>query len=65
LARFVETRALDGDVCAREIVDGIQKNCARTSITRSTVFFYLMKRLMPSPTDAMVARMMRRGIPYL
>ena len=63
LARFVEKYALDADVCARKIVDGIEKNRARTLITRSTVFFDLMKRLMPSLTDAMVARVMRRGIP--
>lgn len=65
LARFVERYALDADVCARKIVDGIEKNRARTLITGSTVFFDLMKRLMPSLTDAMVARLTRRGIPDL
>ena len=65
LARFVERYALDADVCARKIVDGIEKNRARTLITGSTVFFDLMKRLMPSLTDAMVAKLTRRGIPDL
>ena len=63
LARFVEKYALDADSCAKKIVDGIEKNRARTLITGSTVFFDLAKRLMPSLTDTVVAKMMRRGIP--
>jgi short-subunit dehydrogenase len=65
LARFVEKYALDADSCAKKIVDGIEKNRARILVTGSTVFFDLMKRLMPTLTDTMVARMMRRGIPDL
>ena len=65
LARFVEKYALDADSCAKKVVDGIEKNRARTLVTSSTVFFDLMKRLMPTLTDRMVARMMRRGIPDL
>lgn len=63
LARFVERHALDADACARKIVDGIERNRARTLVTGSTVFFDVMKRLMPTLTDTLVARMMRRGIP--
>ena len=63
LARFVEKYALDADVCARRIVDGIEKNRARTRVSSSTVIFDWMKRLMPTLTDTIVARMMRRGIP--
>jgi short-subunit dehydrogenase len=63
LAKFVDRYALDADACAKKIVKGIEKNRARTLVTASTVFFDLMKRLMPSATDTIVARMMRRGIP--
>ena len=65
LAKFVDRYALDADVCARRIVTGIEKNRARTLVTGSTVVFDLMKRLMPSATDTIVARLMRRGIPDL
>ena len=63
LAKFFEKYALDVEPCAKQIVDGIEKNRARILITGSTVTFDLMKRLMPSLTDTIVARMMRRGIP--
>jgi short-subunit dehydrogenase len=63
LARFVKKYALDADVCARRIVDGIEKNRARILVSSSTVLFDWMKRLMPTLTDTMVAKMMRRGIP--
>jgi short-subunit dehydrogenase len=65
LARFVEKYALDADVCARKIVDGIERNRARTLVPGSTVVFDWMKRLMPTLTDSIVARVMRRGIPDL
>jgi short-subunit dehydrogenase len=65
LAKFVEKYALDADSCAKKIVDGIEKNRARTLVTVSTIVFDVMKRLMPTLTDTLVARMMRRGIPDL
>lgn len=65
LASFVEKYALAPEKCAIKIVDGIEKNRARTLVSGSTVVFDWMKRLMPTLTDRLVARMMRGGIPEM
>ncbi len=63
LDKVFERYAMEPHVCARQIVDGIAKNRARTLITGSTRVVDVLKRLMPTVTDALTARMTRMGIP--
>ncbi len=58
-ARF----AMEPEPCARQVVDGIEHNRARTLITGSTRVADVLKRVMPTTIDALTARMTRMGIP--
>jgi len=63
LAKVLSRFAMEPAQCARQIVDGIEKNRARTLVTGSTHVADLLKRLMPSGTDTVTAFMTRMGIP--
>ncbi len=63
LAPFMAKRAMDADVCASQIVDGISRNRPRVLITTETHIADALKRLMPNTVDRMVARMMNMRIP--
>lgn len=63
LGKVIARFAMEPSTCAKQIVDGIEHNRARTLITGSTRVADLMKRVMPSMTDTITARMTRMGIP--
>lgn len=63
LGKFISKYAMEPSVCARQIVDGIEKNRARTLVTGSARIADVLKRVMPSTVDALAARMTRMGIP--
>jgi short-subunit dehydrogenase len=63
LKKFMGRFAAEVEPCAKQIVDGIEKNRARTLITGPTRMVDLFKRVMPTLTDALVAPLSRKGIP--
>jgi short-subunit dehydrogenase len=63
LSKVVQRFAMEPDVCARKIVDGIEKNRARTVITSGAHVADVLKRLMPTAADTLTARFTRMGIP--
>ncbi len=63
LARVVERFAMNPEACAAEIVDGIEKNRARSLITGGSRVVDVLKRVMPTTIDAITARVMRLEIP--
>ncbi|MBT4520808.1 MAG: SDR family NAD(P)-dependent oxidoreductase [Halieaceae bacterium] len=63
LGTFVDKYAMDSESCARRVVNGIEKNRGRILITGSTRFFDILKRLFPTTTDTLVAKVTRGGIP--
>ncbi len=63
LGKVISRYAMDADACAKQIVDGIEKNRARTLITGSAKVVDVLKRVMPTALDAVTARMTRMGIP--
>jgi short-subunit dehydrogenase len=63
LAKVVHRFAMSPEDCARQIVDGIEKNRARSLITRSSQVIDVLKRVMPTTIDALTARVMRLEIP--
>lgn len=63
LGRVVDRFAMSPEACARDIVDGIERNRARTLITGSARVVDVLKRVMPTTIDSLTARMMRLEIP--
>ena len=63
-AEFIRKRAIDADLVASRVVQGIIRNSARVLIGKETYLIDLATRLAPATTDTLVAKM-RKRIPFL
>ena len=63
-SEFIRKRAIDADLVASRVVQGIKRNSARVLIGKETYLIDLATRLAPAATAALVAKM-RKRIPFL
>ena len=61
---FMRKRAIDADLVADKVVQGVKRNAARVLIGKETYLIDLATRLAPATTAALVAKL-RKRIPFL